>query len=39
MLVGLAIAESTTAILPLLIFFGFVNKYLVRGMIAGAVKS
>jgi multiple sugar transport system permease protein len=32
-------AVSTAAILPLLIFFAFVNKYLVRGMIAGAVKS
>ena len=32
-------AVSTAAILPLLVFFAFVNKYLVRGMIAGAVKS
>jgi hypothetical protein len=32
-------AESTAAILPLLIFFVLVNKYLVWGMIAGAVKS
>jgi multiple sugar transport system permease protein len=32
-------AVSTAAILPLLIFFAFVNKYLIRGMIAGAVKS
>jgi multiple sugar transport system permease protein len=32
-------AVSTAAILPLLIFFALVNKYLVRGMIAGAVKS
>jgi len=32
-------AVSTAAILPLLIFFALVNKYLVRGMIAGAVKA
>lgn len=32
-------AVSTAAILPLLIFFAFVNKFLIRGMIAGAVKS
>jgi hypothetical protein len=32
-------AVSTAALLPLLVFFAFVNKYLVRGMIAGAVKS
>lgn len=32
-------AVSTATIVPLLIFFAFVHKYLVRGMIAGAVKQ
>ncbi|HSB80666.1 MAG TPA: carbohydrate ABC transporter permease [Candidatus Methylomirabilis sp.] len=31
-------AISTATIVPLLLFFGFVHKYLLRGMIAGAVK-
>lgn len=31
-------AVSTATIVPLLVFFAFVHKYLVRGMIAGAVK-
>ena len=31
-------AVSTATIVPLLIFFGLVHKYLLRGMIAGAVK-
>ena len=31
-------AVSTATIVPLLIFFGVVHKYLLRGMIAGAVK-
>lgn len=31
-------AVSTATIVPLLVFFGLVHKYLVRGMIAGAVK-
>jgi multiple sugar transport system permease protein len=31
-------AVSTATILPLLIFFSLVHKYLLRGMIAGAVK-
>jgi multiple sugar transport system permease protein len=31
-------AVSTATILPLLIFFSIVHKYLLRGMIAGAVK-
>jgi multiple sugar transport system permease protein len=31
-------AVSTATIVPLLLFFGLVHKYLLRGMIAGAVK-
>jgi len=31
-------AVSTATIVPLLVFFGFVHKYLLRGMIAGAGK-
>ena len=31
-------AVSTATIVPLLLFFGVVHKYLLRGMIAGAVK-
>lgn len=31
-------AVSTATIVPLLVFFGLVHKYLVKGMIAGAVK-
>jgi multiple sugar transport system permease protein len=31
-------AVSTATIVPLLVFFGVVHKYLLRGMIAGAVK-
>lgn len=31
-------AVSTATIVPLLLFFAFVHKYLLRGMIAGAVK-
>ena len=32
-------AVGTTAIVPLLIFFGFLQKHLIRGMVAGAVKG
>ncbi len=31
-------AVATATILPLLVFFGLVHKYLVKGMIAGAIK-
>jgi multiple sugar transport system permease protein len=32
-------ALATATIVPLLVFFGFLQKYLIRGMVAGAVKG
>jgi multiple sugar transport system permease protein len=36
---GQMMAASTLALIPVVIFFGFIQRYLIRGLTAGAVKG